>query len=106
MYLHIISAPPPQMWDSFFSLSQHEVETCMTEITLILHDVIVFIRDYDDLVKARPINKNMLTLSDDLYLKPEPYGVVLVLSPWNYPFSLIAQPLVGAIVAGWQNIDS
>ncbi|MDY3765997.1 MAG: aldehyde dehydrogenase [Lachnospiraceae bacterium] len=31
---------------------------------------------------------------------PEPYGVVLVMSPWNYPFMLTMEPLIGAIAAG------
>ena len=31
---------------------------------------------------------------------PEPYGVVLIMSPWNYPFQLTLAPLVGAIAAG------
>lgn len=31
---------------------------------------------------------------------PEPYGVVLVLGPWNYPFQLLFSPLVGALAAG------
>ena len=30
----------------------------------------------------------------------EPYGVVLVMSPWNYPFLLTMEPLIGAIAAG------
>jgi aldehyde dehydrogenase (NAD+) len=31
---------------------------------------------------------------------PEPLGVVLIISPWNYPFQLIISPLVGAIASG------
>ena len=31
---------------------------------------------------------------------PEPYGVVLIMSPWNYPFQLTLAPLIGAIAAG------
>ncbi|MEQ9552659.1 MAG: aldehyde dehydrogenase [Coleofasciculus sp. G3-WIS-01] len=31
---------------------------------------------------------------------PEPLGVVLIISPWNYPFQLLISPLVGAIAAG------
>ena len=31
---------------------------------------------------------------------PEPYGVVLIMSPWNYPFMLSLEPLIGAIAAG------
>ncbi|MEZ4908686.1 MAG: aldehyde dehydrogenase family protein [Saprospiraceae bacterium] len=30
----------------------------------------------------------------------QPYGVVLIISPWNYPFNLAITPLIGAIAAG------
>ena len=31
---------------------------------------------------------------------PEPYGVTLIIAPWNYPFQLAIAPLVGALAAG------
>lgn len=31
---------------------------------------------------------------------PEPFGISLIMSPWNYPFALAMEPLIGAIVAG------
>ena len=34
------------------------------------------------------------------FVSPEPYGVALILSPWNYPIQLCLSPLVGAISAG------
>ena len=34
------------------------------------------------------------------YIIPEPYGNVLIMSPWNYPFLLCISPLVSAIAAG------
>ena len=34
------------------------------------------------------------------FVRSEPYGVVLILSPWNYPFLLAMEPLIGAIAAG------
>ncbi len=34
------------------------------------------------------------------FRKPSPYGVVLIMSPWNYPFLLTIEPLVDAIAAG------
>ena len=34
------------------------------------------------------------------FKKPSPYGVVLIMSPWNYPFLLTIDPLVDAIAAG------
>jgi aldehyde dehydrogenase (NAD+) len=34
------------------------------------------------------------------WVQPDPLGVVLIIGPWNYPFSLVFSPLVGAIAAG------
>lgn len=34
------------------------------------------------------------------YIHKEPYGAVLIIGPWNYPFSLVFRPLIGAIAAG------
>ena len=34
------------------------------------------------------------------YRSPEPYGVVLIIAPWNYPVMLMLSPLIGALAAG------
>lgn len=33
-------------------------------------------------------------------IRPEPYGVSLIVAPWNYPFQLVISPLIGAVAAG------
>ncbi|KAK2831331.1 hypothetical protein Q7C36_016417 [Tachysurus vachellii] len=48
----------------------------------------------------RPVAKNLLTISDEVYIRPEPLGVVLIIGAWNYPIAVTLQPLVGAIAAG------
>lgn len=48
----------------------------------------------------RPATKTMLTLSDQVYIQPEPLGVLLIIGAWNYPWAVTIQPLVGAIAAG------
>ncbi|KAK4812241.1 hypothetical protein QYF61_011263 [Mycteria americana] len=48
----------------------------------------------------QPVKRNLLTMRDDAYVCPEPLGVVLIIGAWNYPFTLIMQPLIGAIAAG------
>lgn len=51
-------------------------------------------------VTPTPAKKNLLTLLDEVYVQPEPLGVVLIIGAWNYPFVLTMHPLVGAIAAG------
>lgn len=48
----------------------------------------------------RPVTKNLLTISDQVYIQPEPLGVVLIIGAWNYPWAVTVQPLIGAIAAG------
>ncbi|KAM8797277.1 aldehyde dehydrogenase family 3 member A2 [Eudromia elegans] len=48
----------------------------------------------------RPAKRNLLTLRDEAFVRPEPLGLVLIIGAWNYPFVLVMQPLVGAIAAG------
>ncbi|XP_017795856.1 PREDICTED: aldehyde dehydrogenase, dimeric NADP-preferring isoform X1 [Habropoda laboriosa] len=44
--------------------------------------------------------KEMVNLLDKVQIKKDPYGVVLIMGPWNYPFQLCAVPLIGALAAG------
>jgi len=54
----------------------------------------------------RPVEKSLLTISDEVYIQPEPLGVVLIIGTWNYPWALTLQPLVGAIAAGTIHIHT
>lgn len=53
----------------------------------------------------RPVEKNVLTISDEVYIQPEPLGVVLIIGAWNYPWALTLLPLVGAIAAGRKKVS-
>ncbi|XP_012679555.2 aldehyde dehydrogenase family 3 member A2-like [Clupea harengus] len=48
----------------------------------------------------RPVEKNLLTIADEVFIQPEPLGVVLIIGAWNYPWAVTLQPLIGAIAAG------
>ncbi|XP_063060898.1 aldehyde dehydrogenase family 3 member A2-like [Engraulis encrasicolus] len=48
----------------------------------------------------RPVEKSLLTISDEVFIQPEPLGVVLIIGAWNYPWAVTLQPLIGAIAAG------
>ncbi|XP_022062284.1 aldehyde dehydrogenase family 3 member A2b [Acanthochromis polyacanthus] len=58
------------------------------------------LRKLKEWAAPRRVEKNLLTLSDTVYIQPEPLGVVLIIGAWNYPWAVTIQPLVGAIAAG------
>ena len=41
-----------------------------------------------------------VTQLDSAFIRKEPFGLVLILTPWNYPLNLSLVPLVGALAAG------
>ncbi|XP_077597367.1 aldehyde dehydrogenase family 3 member A2-like [Stigmatopora nigra] len=53
-----------------------------------------------DWAAPRPVEKNLMTMADTVYVKAEPLGVVLIIGAWNYPWAVTLQPLIGAIAAG------
>ncbi|XP_061558354.1 aldehyde dehydrogenase family 3 member A2b isoform X2 [Phycodurus eques] len=58
------------------------------------------VRKLKEWAAPRPVEKNLLTVSDSVYIKAEPLGVVLIIGAWNYPWAVTLQPLVGAIASG------
>ncbi|MBD2344041.1 aldehyde dehydrogenase family protein [Anabaena subtropica] len=80
-------------------LNKSEFETYATEIgvTKEIDYAIKNLRTWSKPKKA-PVSLDFFSYSARIY--PEPLGVVLIISPWNYPFGLIISPLVGAIAAG------
>ena len=51
-------------------------------------------------VKPKKVKAPLTQFPASAYIYPEPLGVALIISPWNYPFSLMISPLIGAIAAG------
>lgn len=51
-------------------------------------------------VKPKKVPTSLTMFPSSAYIYPEPLGVILIIGPWNYPFSLVLTPLVGAIASG------
>lgn len=51
-------------------------------------------------VKPKKVKTPLTQFPASARIYPEPLGVVLIIGPWNYPFSLMISPLIGAIAAG------
>ncbi|MFE8697494.1 aldehyde dehydrogenase [Cytobacillus sp. FJAT-53684] len=81
-------------------LNKSEFDAYLTEIGIVLEEIKFTLKHLRNWAKPRRVKSSMATLGSKSYIYPEPYGIALVISPWNYPFQLAIAPLVGAIAAG------
>ena len=81
-------------------LGKSSSETFLSEVGLVLTELDFFKRYLQQLAKPKRVTNSLLNWPSKDYVVPEPYGVMLHISPWNYPFQLVFTPLIGAIAAG------
>ena len=81
-------------------LGKSAEESYMSEIGMVLEDLSYHIKKLKKWVKPVKRSSPLAQFPSKSYMLPSPYGNVLIISPWNYPFLLSMQPLVGAIAAG------
>ncbi|KAK7925780.1 hypothetical protein WMY93_008090 [Mugilogobius chulae] len=81
-------------------LNKSEVGTQMYETLGLEGEIDLAVKNLKSWAAPRPVEKNLLTIADAVYIRPEPLGVVLVIGAWNYPWAVTIQPLIGAIAAG------
>ena len=70
------------------------------EIIAVKQEIKLAQKNLSNWMKARQINVPVSLRPAKAFVKPDPLGCVLIIGPWNYPFSLTLQPLVGAFAAG------
>ncbi|NEO20255.1 MULTISPECIES: aldehyde dehydrogenase [unclassified Moorena] len=80
-------------------LHKAEFESYATEIILV-QEIDHTLKHIKSWVKPKRVPVSMANFPGSGQIYPEPLGVVLIISPWNYPFALAIAPLVGAIAAG------
>lgn len=81
-------------------LNKSEFDSFITEIGIILEEIRFTMKNLKNWAKPRRVKSTLTGIGSKSYIYPEPYGVALILSPWNYPFQLAIAPLIGAIAAG------
>lgn len=75
-------------------------ETYITEINYVISDLKHTISNVENWSKPKRVWPSILNFPSSDYIYTEPYGRVLIISPWNYPFQLAMCPLIAAIAAG------
>lgn len=81
-------------------LGKSPFESYMCETGLVLSELTYMIRHVRRFSKEKTVRTPLAQFHSRSFKKPSPYGVTLIMSPWNYPFMLTLEPLVDAIAAG------
>ena len=81
-------------------LGKSSMESYMCETGMVLSELSHMLRHVRTYAKEKTVPTPLAQFHSRSYQKPSPYGVILVMSPWNYPFLLTMDPLVDAIAAG------
>ncbi len=91
----------PQINDALRQdLGKSSFESYMCEVGLTLSELRYMIRHTRSFAKEKTVRTPLAQFASRSFQKPSPYGVTLIMSPWNYPFLLTIDPLIDAIAAG------
>lgn len=81
-------------------LGKHPSESYIGETAIVRREIEYALRHLGSWTRARRVRLPTALLPAKGYIQSEPYGVVLIIGPWNYPFQLMLCPLVNALAAG------
>lgn len=81
-------------------LKKSPEESWVTENGVVIAEINHAIKNLAAWMATEKVSTNLLNMPSSSYIIKEPLGVVLIMGPWNYPFQLLINPLVGAIAAG------
>ncbi|PGS54586.1 aldehyde dehydrogenase family protein [Bacillus sp. AFS041924] len=81
-------------------LNKSDFEAYLTEIGFTLKEISEAIKNIEKWMKPKKVKTPITHFGTKGYIYREPYGVTLIISPWNYPFQLTMAPLIGAIIGG------
>ena len=81
-------------------LGKSNFESYMCETGLVLSEISYMLKHIRKFSHEKRVHTPLAQFHSRSFTKPGPYGVVLIMSPWNYPFLLSLDPLIDAIAAG------
>lgn len=87
------------LYDDF---KKSEFEAVITETNYIISELKNTIKNIGNWAKPKMVFPSLLNFPSTDYIYKEPYGKVLIIAPWNYPYQLALSPLIAAVAAGNQ----
>lgn len=96
-----IEACEDRIFEALYAdLGKSRHESYMCEIALVKSELRYMLRHTRRFARERRVRTPLAQYISRSFEKPSPYGAVLIMSPWNYPFLLTLDPLVDALAAG------
>ncbi|PKG23545.1 aldehyde dehydrogenase [Niallia nealsonii] len=81
-------------------LGKHPFESYTTEIGFVLSSITYTMKHLKKWTKQKKVKTPFTLFPAKSYIRYEPLGTILIIGPFNYPFQLVVEPLIGAIAAG------
>ena len=81
-------------------LRKSEFEAYTTEIGLVYDNISYMKNNLKKWMEPKPVKTPVALMPSKSFIVSEPYGTVLIIAPFNYPFQLVMEPLLGAISGG------
>ncbi len=90
-----------QLHEALYTDLKKSPEECwVTETGFLLSEISHTLKHLKNWMQPQMVSTNLLNIPSKSFILQEPLGVVLIISPWNYPFQLSMTPLAGAMAAG------
>lgn len=77
-----------------------KMETTILELNYVRNEISGLITNFKKWSKPKSLKKPFINIFDNIKMHYDPYGVVLIITTWNYPFQVSLIPLAGAIAGG------
>ena len=98
---NILDDKEQDIYDALYKdLKKPVFESFSSEFLMVQKEINSFIKNIKDWSEPEKISGNLMNFPSQDFILHEPYGTVLMISPWNYPFQLAMVPLIGAIATG------
>jgi aldehyde dehydrogenase (NAD+) len=81
-------------------LGKPDLESYGGETGIVIHEIDYALTHLHSWARKIRVRSPLAYFPSKSYIIPEPYGVALIIGPWNFPFQLMLAPLVGALAAG------
>ncbi|ARS35609.1 aldehyde dehydrogenase [Pontibacter actiniarum] len=97
----VIRQHEQELFDAMFAdFHKPELESYATEVGFVELELKQTLQHLHKWARPRRVKESFINFPSRSYIHTEPYGVSLIIGPWNYPFQLLLNPLIGSMAAG------